>query len=128
MENVKYIDFFNSLSNGTRSNSIKWGYMDEDLRACTAFEKVTRYDLILLNNEKYSKQKSYTTWLKNDMIAFLYNNSSNHCIVVSAGGTLRHSLVLGSGDYSKELIKLLALIKKQFPDPEDVINKMINLF
>ena len=136
--NTKYRRFIDSLHIATKSKEISWNYLDEDKRAIKILDgrksqlaELAAYfnDDINFDNRTFSKSKSFTTWLNDsDLLLFLIGNNSEMLLIVAAGGSFRTAVYLSDNEYGKDLIILLSAIRKQFPDPEDVINKAISQF
>ena len=131
----RYADFIQSVCNGTKSQKINWNYLDEDHKAIEMFKTKGILSLTVdFSNsfaylgENYNKSNCFSTWLNDNALIFLRSNTGKMMLVLAAGGTLRSAIHLSDKDYAENLVALLALIRKQFPDPEDVVNQVISQF
>ncbi len=138
MERKRYVAFINSVGTGTEKKEIKWNYLDEDSEASAIFSSNTspsiipsilvNHNVFSVDGQSYKKDECFAAWIDVNLIAFLKNESGNLKLVLAAGGSLRTSLIFDEKDYGNYLVNLLALIRKQFPNPEDVINQTITRF
>lgn len=128
MENDKYIKFVDSLYNATKGNKIKWHYLEESTVVTELIGANPFCENYFLDNRQFDYHQSFYTEKDNNIIVFCYNSSINHCLLVIAGGTMKYSKLLNKSDIKNETIKLLAAIRKQFPNPENVMDAFISEF
>lgn len=134
----KYFNFLDKIITHTDSGKFAWKYLDENLDIISLFKNKTRpkhfeaFDSFKPNNDisfnghTYKANLSYYFENLDYTLVFLCDESGNLCLVVAAAKSLRNSITLDDSEYGVHLVKLLAKIKNQFPNPEAFIEMLLN--
>ena len=128
MENDKYIKFVDSLYVGTKANKIKWKYLEDDALTSEIIGANPFSGYYFIDGRQFDYQQSFYTEKDNNIIVFCYSAGLGHSLLIVAGGTMKYSKLLNELDTGSRMIKLLAAIRKQFPNPENVMDAFISEF
>lgn len=142
MNTFTYMSFVSSLIKATKSQKIKWIYLDTDVVAESIIE--SQKDVLPLEvsiiesnpktfyfqSKKYRKDKCFCAWLNNDvdLLLFLVSETGTMELIVAAGASFKTSTIISDTQFGVDLVQLLAVIRKQFPDPETVMENFIKDF
>ena len=121
MAEQKYIDFIQKLHNKTKSQVIKWGYLDA---AESVYTKMGWTDG-LIGLPTFDTDKSFISKIDSYYVVLLTNDKSLTDLYVIPS-TYKNICVLKAEDYGEYTTRLYNLVRSRFPDADAFITNFIN--
>lgn len=133
-KNTRYVEFIDKLCESTENKKFLWSYLDDKPEAMDIF-RISRYKAVIPNprlhteipfrGKYYKADISFCAQYKENAVLLLNNIKGELCLIVTVSSSLRNAIILDDSIYGTELVRLLAKVKKQFPDPENFIDKIL---